>query len=72
MQAGAVKNLRKFMFWQMAVFNKMLKDCRGGIGTAVLAGILCAAVCLHAAVTPWELVLPDGVEVTRKGAWRPR
>ena len=23
-------------------------------------------------VTPWELVLPDGVEVTRKGAWRPR
>ncbi len=37
------------MFWQMAVFNKILKDCRGGIGTAVLAGILCAAVCLHAA-----------------------
>ena len=33
----------------MAVFNKILKDCRGGIGTAVLAGILCAAVCLHAA-----------------------
>mgnify|MGYP000149286428 CR=1 FL=1 len=30
-------------------FNKILKDCRGGIGTAVLAGILCAAVCLHAA-----------------------
>lgn len=49
MQAGAAKNLRKFMFWQMAVFNKILKDCRGGIGTAVLAGILCAAVCLHAA-----------------------
>ncbi len=49
MQADAVKNLRKFMFWQMAVFNKILKDCRGGIGTAVLAGILCAAVCLHAA-----------------------
>lgn len=37
------------MFWQMAVFNKILKDCRGSIGTAVLAGILCAAVCLHAA-----------------------
>lgn len=37
------------MFWQMAVFNKILKDCRGGIGTAVLAGILCAVVCLHAA-----------------------
>jgi len=33
----------------MAVFNKILKDCRGSIGTAVLAGILCAAVCLHAA-----------------------
>ena len=49
MQADAAKNLRKFMFWQMAVFNKILKDCRGGIGTAVLAGILCAAVCLHAA-----------------------
>ena len=37
------------MFWQMALFNKFLKDCRGGIGTAVLTGILCAAVCLHAA-----------------------
>lgn len=49
MQAGAAKNLRKFIFWQMAVFNKILKDCRGSIGTAVLAGILCAAVCLHAA-----------------------
>lgn len=49
MQADAVKNLRKFMFWQIAVFNKILKDCRGSIGTAVLAGILCAAVCLHAA-----------------------
>lgn len=33
----------------MAVFNKILKDHRGSIGTAVLAGILCAAVCLHVA-----------------------
>ncbi len=43
------KNLQKYMFWQMAVFKKILKDKRGGIGVAVLAGVLCAAACLHAA-----------------------
>lgn len=37
------------MFWQMAVFKKILRDNRGGIGIAVLAGVLCAAACLHAA-----------------------
>lgn len=47
----------------MAVFNKILKDCRGGIGTAVLAGILCAAVCLHAAAY-W--VLQEAEENSRR------
>lgn len=63
MQVGAAKNLQKFMFWQMAVFNKILKDCRGGIGIAVLAGILCAAVCLHAAA---YLVRQEAQENSRR------
>lgn len=33
----------------MAVFSKILRDNRGGIGVTVLAGVLCVAVCLHAA-----------------------
>ncbi len=33
----------------MAVFKKILKDARGGIGVAILAGVLCVAACLHAA-----------------------
>lgn len=33
----------------MAVFNKILSDSRGGIGVAVLAGVLAIAGCLHAA-----------------------
>lgn len=33
----------------MAVFNKILSDRRGGIGVAVLAGVLAVAGCLHAA-----------------------
>ena len=33
----------------MAVFRKILRDNRGGIGVAVLAGVLCVAACLHAA-----------------------
>lgn len=33
----------------MAVFNKILSDRRGGIGVAVLAGVLAIAGCLHAA-----------------------
>ncbi len=33
----------------MAVFNKILSDSRGGIGVAVLAGVLAVAGCLHAA-----------------------
>ena len=43
----------------MAVFNKILKDCRGGIGTAVLAGILCAAVCLHAGANGAAICLTE-------------
>lgn len=46
---GAAKNLRKFTVWQMAVFKKILCDKRGGIGTALLAGMLLIAGCLHAA-----------------------
>ena len=33
----------------MAVFSRILRDNRGGIGVAVLAGVLCVAACLHAA-----------------------
>ena len=33
----------------MAVFSRILRDKRGGIGVAVLAGVLCVAACLHAA-----------------------
>lgn len=33
----------------MAVFSRILLDKRGGIGVAVLAGVLCVAACLHAA-----------------------
>ena len=33
----------------MAVFNKILRDNRGSIGVAVLAGVLCVAACLHTA-----------------------
>lgn len=33
----------------MAIFNKILSDRRGGIGVAVLAGVLAVAACLHAA-----------------------
>ena len=33
----------------MAVFSRILQDNRGGIGVAVLAGVLCVAACLHAA-----------------------
>ena len=33
----------------MAVFSRILRDKRGGIGVAVLAGVLCVVACLHAA-----------------------
>ena len=33
----------------MAVFSRILRDNRGGIGVAVLAGVLCVAACLHTA-----------------------
>lgn len=33
----------------MAVFSRILRDNRGGIGVAVLAGVLCVVACLHAA-----------------------
>ncbi len=33
----------------MEVFKRVLKEQRGGIGIAVLAGVLCVAACLHTA-----------------------
>lgn len=49
MQAGAEKILRKFTVWQMAVFKSLWHDNRGISGTALLAGVLCVACCLHIA-----------------------